>query len=343
MSHHLDSPIARQDIRLDITDLYAFRGAAGTAIVINVCHSLGGDIAAPGFHPEGMYEIKIDLDDDALEDITYRFVFAERNDTGVQDFTLTRISGPQAADPFAAGNPILSGTTGATTAGPSGVRFWAGRAGDPFWIEPHVLHAVGHAIPDGTTIELGDWDPAQATNLFAGHSVHSLVLELPDAELTPRRADNRVGTWAVASLATDAGGWRAINRVGLPMIHPLFAQFDESLGDNLNTGAPRDDYATYGADVAQKLAQVVAAYGSAGDPVAHACTVSHRLFPNVLPYIVGTAAAFSFAGFNGRSLIDNAPEVMFSLATNTAVSLGIGPESVTAAPSDQFPYVPVLS
>ena len=26
MSHHLDSPIARQDIRLDITDLYVFRG-----------------------------------------------------------------------------------------------------------------------------------------------------------------------------------------------------------------------------------------------------------------------------------------------------------------------------
>jgi len=25
MSHHLDSPIARQDIRLDITDLYVFR------------------------------------------------------------------------------------------------------------------------------------------------------------------------------------------------------------------------------------------------------------------------------------------------------------------------------
>jgi hypothetical protein len=33
MSHHLDSPIARQDIRLDITDLYVFRGESGTAFV----------------------------------------------------------------------------------------------------------------------------------------------------------------------------------------------------------------------------------------------------------------------------------------------------------------------
>lgn len=45
MSHHLDSPIARQDVRLDITDLYVFRGESGTAFVINVCHS----IAKPQF------------------------------------------------------------------------------------------------------------------------------------------------------------------------------------------------------------------------------------------------------------------------------------------------------
>jgi hypothetical protein len=38
MSHHLDSPIACQDIRLDITDLYIFRGETGTVFVINVCH-----------------------------------------------------------------------------------------------------------------------------------------------------------------------------------------------------------------------------------------------------------------------------------------------------------------
>ena len=42
MSHHLDSPIARQDIRLDITDLYVFRGETGTVFVINVCHSIAG-------------------------------------------------------------------------------------------------------------------------------------------------------------------------------------------------------------------------------------------------------------------------------------------------------------
>jgi hypothetical protein len=73
MSHHLDSPLARQDVRLDFTDLYLFRGEVGTVFVVNLCHSIAEPIATPGFHPEGMYEFKIDLDGDAIEDLTYRF------------------------------------------------------------------------------------------------------------------------------------------------------------------------------------------------------------------------------------------------------------------------------
>ena len=99
MSHHLDSPIARQDVRLDITDLYCFRGETGTVFVINVCHSIAGDIPVPGYHPKGMYEFKIDLDGDAVEDLTYRFIFDERDAAGKQRFVLRRIAGAEAADP----------------------------------------------------------------------------------------------------------------------------------------------------------------------------------------------------------------------------------------------------
>lgn len=204
MSHHLDSPIARQDVRLDITDLYAFRGEQGTALVINVSHSLG-EPQVPGFHPEGMYEFKIDTDGDAVENITYRFVFGERDEAGEQSFTLRRIDGTDATDPFAEGVLVAEGRTGEGLTTSDGTRIWAGKAGDPFWIEPTVLHAVGHAVQDGTKIDLGDWTPAQAVNHFAGQSVYALVIEISDDVLG---VGNRVGLWAVASLQTDAGGWR---------------------------------------------------------------------------------------------------------------------------------------
>jgi hypothetical protein len=302
MSHHLDSPIARQDVRLDITDLYVFRGETGTVFVMNLCHSIAGDIPTPGYHPEGMYEFKVDLDGDAVEDLTYRFTFDERDTDGRQRFVLRLITGAEANDPAAPGIVVAKGSTDEVTITPAGVRIWAGKAGDPFWIEPDVLHAVGHAFQVGAVIDLSTWDSAKAKNLFAGCTVYSIVLEVPDSELFSKAGHERsIRVWALSTLATDAGGWRSINRCGLPMIHPLFTQFNEDLGNRLNAGRPADDFATYGETVIQAVAGVVGAYGTAVDPRAYAEKVAHRFFPNMLPYTTGTSAVFGFAEWNGRS------------------------------------------
>ena len=344
MSHHLDCPIARQDVRLDITDLYVFRGETGTVFVINVCHSIAGPVPVPGYHPEGMYEFKVDLNGDAVEDVTYRITFDERDQQGKQRYVVRSIRGAEAVDPHAPGTVLAQGTTGETTTAAGGVRVWAGKAGDPFWIEPDVLHAVGHAFQDGTVVDLSGWDPSKAKNLFAGQTVYSIVLELPDSELLAGAGDKRrIGVWAVATLATDSGGWRRINRIGLPMLPPLFTQYNEDLGNRLNAGRPADDLSTHGATVAKAIAGVVAAYGTAQDPQAYGEKVAHRCCPNILPYEVGTPAVFSFAEWNGRSLTDNAPDVMFSMAANTPIRLGIGKESVTSKPSTTFPYVPAAA
>lgn len=343
MSHHLDSPLARQDIRLDITDLYVFRGETGTVFVINVCHSIFGPIPAPGYHPEGMYEFKVDLDGDAVEDLTYRLTFDERDESGKQRYVVRRIQGAEAVDPKASGVVIARGVTGETVTTDAGVRVWTGKAGDPFWIEPDVLHAVGHAFQDGTVVNLSGWNPSQAKNLFAGQTVYSIVLELPDSELLANaKGGRRIGVWGLTTLATDAGGWRSINRCGHPMIHPLFTQYNENLGNELNAGRPADDFATYGETVIKAVSGVVAAYGTAQDPRAYAEKVAHRFFPNILPYEVGTPASYGFVDWNGRSFIDNAPDVMFSLAANTPIRLGIGKESVAMKPTEKFPYLAVV-
>jgi hypothetical protein len=343
MAHHLDSPLARQDARLDITDLYLFRGERARVFVVNVCHSIAGSVPAPGYHPEGMYEFKVDRDGDAVEETTYRITFGPRDRGGNQTYVLRCLKGADAGDPNAEGVVVACGTTGETVTTSEGLRIWAGQAGDPFWIEPEVLHAVGHAFQDGAPLNLTGWDPSQAKNLFAGHTVCSIVLEVPDAELladAPGR--RRIGVCAVTTLATDAGGWRPINRVGLPMIHPLFTQYNEDLGNRLNAGCPADDFATFGETVIKAIAGMVAATGSAENPRSYAETVAQRLFPNILPYIIGTPAVFGFAEWNGRSLTDGAPDIMFSIAANAPIRLGIGKESVTCKPSSTFPYVPKI-
>ncbi len=341
MSHHLDSPLARQDPRLDITDLYVFRGESGTVFVSNHSHSLAGADIPRGLHPEGRYEFNVDFDGDAIEDVTYRLVFDARDATGDQGYRVVRLSGSHAVDDAAEGVVIGAGKTGSVTDLAGGGRAWVGEADDPFWIEPTVLHAVGKAFHDGAVIDLADWSPREAVNLFAGHTVYSIVLEVPDQELRGAVGATRgeIGVWALASLATDSGGWRPINRAGLPMIHPLFTQLDEELGDKLNTTVPAEDRQLYAQPLTAMVASLIGASGTAVDAESYARYVTDRILPNMLPYIVGTPASFGFARWNGRSLTDNAPEVMFSFAANTAVSLGLTRESVAAQPSDQFPYV----
>jgi hypothetical protein len=111
----------------------------------------------------------------------------------------------------------------------------------------------------------------------------------------------------------------------------------------LNTGRPADDFATHGATVAKAIAGVVSAYGTAQDARAYGEKVAHRCCPNILPYEVGKPAVFGFAEWNGRSVIDNAPVVMFSIAANTPIPLGIGKDSVTSKPLTTFPYVPAAT
>jgi hypothetical protein len=43
----------------------------------------------------------------------------------------------------------------------------------------------------------------------------------------------------------------------------------------------------------------------------------------MLPYELGTPAAFDFVGFNGRALTDDAMDVILTLATNTCLGDGV--------------------
>jgi hypothetical protein len=67
--------------------------------------------------------------------------------------------------------------------------------------------------------------------------------------------------------------------------------------------------------------------------------VARRLFPDVLPYLVGTPATYGFAAFNGRTLADNAPEAMLCLVTNTAVPSGLKPSVAAHLRDTNFPHV----
>lgn len=331
MSHHLDSPLARQDPRLDISDVYLFRGATGTTFVINV-NPLSG---AGAFHPEARYEFKIDTDGDAVEDRTYCVTFGELDGDGRQTLELRRLDGADARDRDAAGTVLVRGLTGMNLGVEGGVRIWAGPAADPFYINGAVVGAVRDAVVNGAPLDPAAIGHGQAANLFAGTNVSAIVLEIPDEDFDV----TTIGFWGTTVLATDAGGWRQINRCAHPLVNTIFYPDGSHQADDYNTTQPSQDRDLYGPLVNDLVTKAATLTHTSDDPAAHAGRVVDAIFPDVLRYEIGTVAGFGFAARNGRGLADCAPEVMFALVLNKAVPLGLDSRSITPAPSRSFPYL----
>jgi uncharacterized protein DUF4331 len=337
MSHHLDTPLAARSGHLFIDDLYVFPGRDSTIFVMDVNSNITGVYAQPGFHPEARYEFKVHFDDAEYETLTYRVSFGEPGPGGRQSLRLHTLTGDHARDDSAAGDLVLEGRTG-KTASADGTRIWAGRIADSFYIDLSLLAIVNGAITKGTALDLSGWRPEKAQNSFEGTSVESIVLEVPHSH--PRlRPDARIGVWCATKLATDAGGWRQINRAGNPMMWPIFWPDDTDFSNPANVRHPAEDFAADGGHIADQVAIVAAASGTSDDPEGYGKTVARQLLPDTLPYVVGTPATFGFAGRNGRTQADNAPEAMMSLVTGTAVPAGLRPSVSGQVRSSDFPYV----
>ncbi|MET8635231.1 DUF4331 family protein [Streptomyces sp. NPDC057746] len=337
MSHHLDTPQAAQNGQLFIDDLYVFPGEHSTVFVMDVNSDITGVYARPGFHPEARYEFKVHFDGADFETLTYRVSFGEPDPDGAQALQLHVLTGDEAREDSADGELVLEGRTGRTAAA-DGTRLWAGRISDSFYIDLSLLAVVNGAVAKGTAVDLSGWRPQEARNSFTGTTVESIVLEVPHGhpQLHPGA---RTGVWCATKLATDAGGWRQINRGGHPMMWPIFWPGDTDFSNPANTRHPSEDLAAAGEEIAGQVAAVVAATGTSADPEGYGRTVARQLFPDVLPYVVGTPATYGFAVRNGRTLADNAPEAMLSLVAGTAVPAGLKPSVAEHLRTGGFPYV----
>src|SRR6267142_1025165 len=232
MSHHYSGPdfgFPRGDARLDLTDLYAFPkpGDARKSILIMNVHPSAfvnppGPTTTEPFAPEGLYEFKIDTDGDAVADIAYRVRFSTSERAG-QTATLRRVVGAQAAGMDDSGQIIVEGAP--VSMGPEARvtevgdhRIFAGWRSDPFFFD------VRGAMNDLQFT--GD-------DFFADKDVCSIVLEVPNSTLAPKR----LGLWA-RTLVGAGGKWDQVDRGALPA-QAVFLVGTER--DAYMAGEPADD------------------------------------------------------------------------------------------------------
>ena len=75
MSHHFDTPTAKEDPRINICDFYLFRGRPGTTVMALTVNPNAGVGAPDTFRDECLYAFRFDTDRDLREDVAFKVQF----------------------------------------------------------------------------------------------------------------------------------------------------------------------------------------------------------------------------------------------------------------------------
>lgn len=210
-SDHQDTPEVELSPRMDVNDVYAFEGSSPDRIALAVTTSSPLTPAqTPGasFDPDLLYQIKVDNDGDAVEDLVLQITF---EGTGASQRVVVR--GPVAPDMTGSRtalvdvSPTVSGTVNTVLGSAAGMQVFAGPRDDPFFLD---LEQFFRIIPDrkpvsGPLSTLPDSPTASAfrpagsaVDYLAGINTLAIVIELPESQLTAG-GTSRLGIWATIS------------------------------------------------------------------------------------------------------------------------------------------------
>ncbi len=249
-SSHREAPLIAGDPKADATDLYAFVSpdAPNTATLIANYLPFAEPAGGPNFYQfddNVIYEIKIDNDGDAKEDISYQFRFKTNiqnpktflYNTGPitsltdpdfnirQSYTVTKVEygkkGKRGKETVIAQNvPTPPSNVGPKSTPnysqlqaaaihtlPHGGKVFAGQSDDPFFVDLGGLF-------DLLTIRQLPGNAGGGVDGLKGYNVQSIVLQVPISDLT---SDNKKPTSATSSNAI-IGVWTTSSRQSMRVL-----------------------------------------------------------------------------------------------------------------------------
>lgn len=243
------------------------------------------------FSDDVLYEIHIDNVGDAQSHVTYQFRFStttQNSETFLyptgpitsltdpdfnvrQTYTATRvvtpISGPAVTTPLGAGLPVppinvgskstpnydALATAAIQTVDSGKIKLFAGPRDDPFWVDLGAIFDLLSLRPQLPPIGYTP-GPTVGIDSVSGFNVHSIVLQVPIADILSSQADPTIGIWATASrettctrgtfsVPTCSGPFVQISRLGMPLVNEVV--LPRALKDAFNSIPPSVDQGLY--------------------------------------------------------------------------------------------------
>jgi hypothetical protein len=216
-SDHQDTPFVELNPKSDLTDVYAFPGAAGRIVLAMDTRAFltpagATDPAQASFDPNLLYQFKIDTDGDAVEDKVIQVSFSgegANQQVAVRGPIAPPVAGAMQNE-VAEVTPAVSGAIITPLGSGNGIQVFAGPRDDPFFID---LEAAFCILPDrrpvtGALASSCALTPSQpgtpfyfrspGINYVAGYNVNAIVIELPSS-MIEGAAPGRLGIWGTIS------------------------------------------------------------------------------------------------------------------------------------------------
>ena len=210
-SDHQDTPEVELSPRMDINDVYAFPGSSDDRIALVMTTSspiTPAQGATAVFDPNLLYQIKVDNNGDAVEDLVLQVTF---EGTGTNQKVVVR--GPARPEMTGTRSTVVSnatqssGTFNTSFGSPGSMQVFAGLRDDPFFLD---LEQFFRIVPDrrpvsGALSQLPDQPTAtafrpagQAIDYLRGLNTLAIVIELPESQLTGG-GTGKLGIWGTIS------------------------------------------------------------------------------------------------------------------------------------------------
>jgi hypothetical protein len=375
MSHHFDQQPESQDI----TDAYCFDGASdgdGPRTVIGMNVSPYGQAKSlsmfeapgiPNLDPAAFYELRLDLNDDLIEDITWRFTFPI-DSRGTQHVQVAELRGADATSRTAPGTIITQPKTplGQVVELTNGIKMFAGPRRDSFFNFLYFPFTMRQALFNGAYPDLLDTAKSgPVVDTFLGGNVYAVMLELP-VSIT---GTSQIQFWATTAMFDAAHPQGVtVQRAAAPVVNVLYnwagdptpqykdgrpnLNYNQAIPSEERAGRPAnpetDDATGIWGRLRDDTEAVLSArptplynQGPLGKPTAraYAAFVADTILPNVLRYTPGTTARWDPWGgiHNGKGLLEQSSDSFNMLALNdgTATTGLTQPAQLL----DHFPYL----
>jgi hypothetical protein len=234
-SSHREAPVIADDPAADNTDLYAFRSPDRPDTVTLVANYIPLEEPAGGpnfakFDDSVLYELKVDNDGDADEDVSYQFRFSTTVGNGNtflyntgpvtslddpdlnvrQTYTVTRVTGKHQATVLGSGIPTppvnigprstpnyAALASGAVTDLPGGIKVFAGQRDDPFFVDLGSVFDLAGLRPFNP-FHLIPLPAAAGVDGVAGFNTHSIAIQVPISQLV-KIPNTTIGVYASSS------------------------------------------------------------------------------------------------------------------------------------------------